>query len=70
MVEVRTLKYIKGNTMKGEDVKSVQAIVGADQDGSYGPATEKCVKAWQAAHKLEADGSFGPKSWNTAIGAK
>ena len=69
-IYVRTLKYVKGNTMKGEDVKSVQAIVGAKQDGSYGPDTEKCVKAWQSAHKLEDDGSFGPKSWNTAIGAK
>ena len=70
MVEVRTLKYIKGNTMKGEDVKSVQAIVGAKQDGSFGPDTEKAVKNWQSAHGLTADGSWGPKSWDKAVGAK
>lgn len=70
MVEVRTLKYIKGNTMKGEDVKSIQAIVGAKQDGSFGPDTEKAVKSWQSAHGLTADGSWGPKSWDKAVGAK
>lgn len=70
MVEVRTLKYVKNNTMKGEDVKSVQAIVGAKQDGSFGPDTEKAVKSWQSAHGLTADGSWGPKSWDKAVGAK
>ena len=56
--------------MKGEDVKSVQAIVGAKQDGSFGPDTEKAVKNWQSAHGLTADGSWGPKSWDKAVGAK
>lgn len=64
-VEVRELKYVKGNVMKGEDVKSIQKIVGCDPDGSYGPATKAAVIVWQRANmgSTEADGIVGPKTY-------
>lgn len=48
---------------KGEGVKEVQRIVGADPvDGDYGPKTEEAVKAYQADHDLHVDGIWGPGS--------
>lgn len=32
-------------------------------DGRFGPATERAVKAWQAAHGLTADGLAGAGTW-------
>ncbi len=47
---------------KGEFVKTLQTLVGATADGSFGPMTATKVKAWQAANGLTADGLFGAKS--------
>jgi len=47
---------------KGAEVKKVQGIVGATQDGDYGPKTEDAVKKWQAEHDLHVDGIWGPGS--------
>jgi peptidoglycan hydrolase-like protein with peptidoglycan-binding domain len=47
---------------KGEDVKKVQQKLGLTADGSFGPGTEKAVKAWQTANGLTADGIVGPAS--------
>lgn len=47
---------------KGAEVKKVQAIVGATQDGDYGPKTEEAVKKWQAEHDQHVDGIWGPGS--------
>ena len=69
MLEVRELYYNKGNVFKGEDVKSIQAIVGAEQDGSFGPKTQTKVKAWQKAHGLSNDGIVGPKTYNAMFKA-
>ncbi len=41
-------------------VKSIQAAVGAKEDGDYGPATARAVAAWQRAQGLPADGKAGP----------
>ena len=57
-------------TMKGEDVKKVQAAlkekgydIGASGiDGSYGPATQRAVMAFQKANGLAADGIVGEKT--------
>lgn len=46
----------------GDDVKSIQAIVGATPDGNWGPGTDAKVKAWQTANKLTPDGAVGPKT--------
>jgi len=48
---------------KGEGVKEVQRIVGAEPvDGDFGSKTEAAVKAWQAEHDQHVDGIWGPGS--------
>lgn len=48
---------------KGEGVKEVQRIVGAEPvDGDFGPKTEEAVKAYQADHDQHVDGIWGPSS--------
>ena len=47
---------------KGEAVKALQALVGAEADGSFGPITKAKVIVWQKANGLDADGLFGSKS--------
>ena len=51
---------------KGEEVKILQRALGIADDGIFGPATEKALKAWQNDHGLFPDGIAGPKTW-TAI---
>ena len=54
---------------KGDAVKLVQAIVGANpHDGDFGPGTEGKVKAWQIANGLTADGVIGPVTWKKMFG--
>lgn len=67
-VLVRELFYSpKYAIMNGEDVKSVQLIIGATADGSYGPKSKaKCIE-WQKKHGLKADGIFGPACYNAAF---
>lgn len=48
--------------MDGDDVAEMQRVVGANDDGLFGPETLRAVKAWQEAHGLEPDGIWGPKS--------
>jgi len=48
---------------KGEDVKKLQSFLGLGADGSFGPGTEKAVKAWQSANGLTADGLVGDGTW-------
>ncbi|MGN7978103.1 peptidoglycan-binding domain-containing protein [Microbacterium sp. 22195] len=38
----------------------IQRVVGATQDGIYGPDTTAKVRAYQASHGLTADGIWGP----------
>jgi peptidoglycan hydrolase-like protein with peptidoglycan-binding domain len=44
---------------KGDYVKTLQTLVGANADGNFGPMTKAKVQAWQAANGLVADGLFG-----------
>lgn len=44
----------------GDLVKQLQAKLGVGNDGTFGPGTEKVLKAWQQANGLTADGIAGP----------
>ena len=56
----------KGST--GEAVKRMQAELGLEDDGVFGPGTESAVKKWQAANGLAADGIVGPKTLAKLLG--
>jgi len=49
---------------KGDDVKKLQEKLGLTADGSFGPGTEKAVKAWQSSNGLVADGIVGDGTWS------
>ena len=51
-----------GGNYTSRPTKDIQRLVGAQQDGSYGPDTTAKVKAWQAANGLVPDGDWGPLS--------
>ena len=61
---------------KGVQVGRLQAFLnwygnyGLERDNSFGPATEKAVKAFQKKEKLTVDGSFGPASLKAAKAVK
>lgn len=44
----------------GEIVKRLQQALGVAADGTFGPGTEKAVRAFQEKNGLEADGMAGP----------
>lgn len=44
----------------GEIVRALQDVVDAGQDGTFGPATERALIAWQKANGFKADGIAGP----------
>jgi N-acetylmuramoyl-L-alanine amidase CwlA len=53
---------------KGEDVKTLQKILGLTADGIFGAQTEAAVKNWQKVHGLTADGIVGDKTWVAMTG--
>ena len=61
---------------KGLQVGRLQAFLnwygkyGLERDNSFGPATEKAVKAFQKKEGLEVDGFFGPASLKAAKAVK
>ena len=71
-VNIRVLK--KGS--KGASVKALQTLLmgygyscgSAGADGSFGPATDSAVRAYQKAKKLSVDGSVGPATWASLLG--
>jgi putative chitinase len=68
----KKLKNIKTMLLKrgdnNEDVKKLQAKLGLEPIGNFGPKTEEAVKAWQAKNGLTADGIVGPNTWNKIMG--
>ena len=61
---------------KGQQVKALQILLighgygcgSSSADGSFGPATEKAVRAYQKASGLTVDGSCGPATWRSLLG--
>ena len=51
-----------------EDVKKLQAKLGLEPMGNFGPKTEEAVKAWQSKNGLSADGIVGPATWAKIMG--
>ena len=51
-----------------EDVKKLQAKLGLEPIGNFGPKTEDAVKVWQSKNGLPADGIVGPNTWNKIMG--
>lgn len=68
--EVIEINRLLRKGVKGEDVKELQkklTEVGfyiGTIDGSFGPATDKAVKAFQSSKGLVADGIVGPATFN------
>lgn len=50
--------------MKGDAVKEVQAVLGVDPVGTFGPRTEAAVRAFQRERGLVPDGIVGPRTWS------
>jgi N-acetyl-anhydromuramyl-L-alanine amidase AmpD len=48
---------------KGHDVRVLQVYLNLDADGTFGPATEAALRAYQRAHGLVPDGICGPACW-------
>lgn len=71
-VNVKVLK----RGAKGNDVKAMQTLLigygyscgSSGTDGSFGPATENAVKAYQNYNGLGVDGICGPKTWAKLLG--
>ena len=51
--------------LSGEPVRRLQAKLGVEADGDFGPNTEKALKEWQTKNGLSADGVAGPDTFMT-----
>ena len=49
--------------LSGEPVRHLQAKLGIETDGKFGPGTETALKSWQREHGLSTDGIAGPDTF-------
>lgn len=74
----RTLKYVPGNQMEGNDVLAVQYKIGVKpyKDmtgkviGTFGPLTRDALKAWQKKNGIKETGEVGIVNWRRMFGEK
>lgn len=59
MTSMKTIK--KGS--KGDEVKTLQKLLGVTVDGDFGPKTDEAVRHFQRMHDLVADGIVGAMTW-------
>jgi putative chitinase len=62
IASAETIPGVLKKGLTGENVKRLQAELGLEDDGVFGPGTEAAVKKWQSANGLAADGIVGPKT--------
>ena len=67
--EVKLFKPIKVGS-KGQGVKNVQTLLKINADGSFGPGTEKAVKAFQTKEKLKPTGIVDEETFRRLKGVK
>lgn len=53
---------------KGDEVKELQRLLHLQEDGIFGPLTEKAVKDFQKLNNLTVDGIVGDKTWTKLKG--
>lgn len=58
-----------GQGATGDVVRAIQIVVGAADDGIFGPQTKAALEAFQKSHGLTADGVAGPQTWPVLVGA-
>ncbi|MDQ6947805.1 MAG: peptidoglycan-binding protein [Actinomycetota bacterium] len=51
----------------GDAVRAVQALVGIDQDGVFGPVTDTHVREFQQTFGAHVDGIVGPETWRLLV---
>ncbi len=49
--------------MRSDEVKALQRLLEAEDDGIFGGNTEARLRAWQRGHNLVPDGIAGPLTW-------
>lgn len=53
---------------RGDTVAALQRLLGVDDDGIFGPATQAALLAFQRDRGLAADGLCGPATWAALLG--
>ena len=62
IIELSSVPVIRRGSL-GEYVKVAQRAVGADDDGDFGPLTERAVREFQARHRIPATGIVDGQTW-------
>lgn len=52
------------------NVRVLQQRLGIVADGQFGADTERAVRAYQAAHRLQVDGIVGPETWTSLFAVR